>query len=305
MRTLCMSLATFAVATTLASAQGSLTPPPGSPAPVMKTLDQVEARTPISSAPFTISASGSYYLTGNLSVSSGNAINLNASDVTLDLNGFTISSSASPASGSGILLASSLRNITITNGHIRGSVTQLGGAFSGGGFQNGIFPFSGAPTNARISRISVSGCMSNGISLSQSDRSNVVESCTVSTIGGIGISADQIADSSAMECFSYGCVAAVISNSSGWAFDSAGITARVVQNCRGIGKTRGILAYEAVTNSYGQVASGNGPGIETYGTASFCRGSSQAGFAISAPIAIGCTAGSGTINSAQKHLGTP
>ncbi len=28
-------------------AQGSLTPPPGPPAPVMKTLDQVEARTPL------------------------------------------------------------------------------------------------------------------------------------------------------------------------------------------------------------------------------------------------------------------
>jgi hypothetical protein len=41
-------------------AQGSLTPPPGAPAPTMKTLDQIEARTPISSAPFTISAPGSY-----------------------------------------------------------------------------------------------------------------------------------------------------------------------------------------------------------------------------------------------------
>ena len=42
--------------------QGSLTPP-GAPAPTMKSLDQIEARTPISSAPFTINASGSYYLT--------------------------------------------------------------------------------------------------------------------------------------------------------------------------------------------------------------------------------------------------
>jgi hypothetical protein len=44
------------------SAQGSLTPP-GAPAPAMKTLAQIEPRTPIASAPFTISAPGSYYLT--------------------------------------------------------------------------------------------------------------------------------------------------------------------------------------------------------------------------------------------------
>src|SRR6185295_16428367 len=76
-----------------ALAQGPLTPP-GAPAPTMKTLDQVEARTLISSAPFTISQPGSYYLTANLTVSSGNAITIAASGVTLDLNGFTISSTA-------------------------------------------------------------------------------------------------------------------------------------------------------------------------------------------------------------------
>ena len=47
--------------------QGTLTPP-GAPLPTMKTLDQIEARTAIpgGSAPYTISAPGSYYLTGNL-----------------------------------------------------------------------------------------------------------------------------------------------------------------------------------------------------------------------------------------------
>jgi parallel beta-helix repeat protein len=77
------------------SAQGSLTPP-GSPAPVMKTLDQIEPRTPISSLPYTISESGSYYLTGPLqSASSG--IMIEADDVTLDLMGFTIRGSRSPS----------------------------------------------------------------------------------------------------------------------------------------------------------------------------------------------------------------
>ena len=56
-------------------AQGSLTPP-GPPALTMKTLQQVEPRVPISSAPFTISQPGSYYLTTNLTVSGGDAITL-------------------------------------------------------------------------------------------------------------------------------------------------------------------------------------------------------------------------------------
>src|SRR5437868_13887701 len=72
-------------------AQGNLTPP-GAPAPTMKTLDQVEARIPISSVPYTISASGSYYLTTNVTATVSNAITIAASGVTLDLNGFTISS---------------------------------------------------------------------------------------------------------------------------------------------------------------------------------------------------------------------
>jgi len=79
----------------------------------MKTLDQVEARTPISSAPFTINASGSYFLAGNLPVASGNGVTVNADNVTLDLNGFTIASTASPASGTGVRITGNGRNVTI------------------------------------------------------------------------------------------------------------------------------------------------------------------------------------------------
>src|SRR5687767_7720762 len=70
--------------------QGNLTPP-GAPAPTMKTLDQIEPRIPIGSVPFTINAPGSYYLTGNLNTATTNAIIIRASDVTLDLRGFTLS----------------------------------------------------------------------------------------------------------------------------------------------------------------------------------------------------------------------
>src|SRR5215831_10671546 len=86
-------------------AQGSLTPP-GAPAPGMKTLAQLEPRAPIASAPFTISTSGSYYLTTNLNVSAGDAISIATNGVTLDLGGFTISSTAPSAAGYAIRLNS-------------------------------------------------------------------------------------------------------------------------------------------------------------------------------------------------------
>src|SRR5437762_3077985 len=67
--------------------QGPLTPP-GPPAPLFKTLQQIEPRTPISSAPFTISAPGSYYLTTNLT--GGTGITISANEVNLDLMGFRL-----------------------------------------------------------------------------------------------------------------------------------------------------------------------------------------------------------------------
>src|ERR1035438_9382322 len=103
------------------SAQGSLTPP-GAPAPTMLTLSQVEPRTPITNTTaVTISSPGSYYLTTNITVTAGDAITITASGVTLDLNGFTVSSSAGSPAGTGILLAGGNTDITILNGHIQGT----------------------------------------------------------------------------------------------------------------------------------------------------------------------------------------
>src|SRR5438874_1365585 len=165
--------------------QGPLTPP-GAPSPSMKSLDQIEARTAISTAPFTITTSGSYYLTQNLTVASATAITISASNVTLDLNGFTISSTESPAaSSSGILIASGLSNVTIVNGLIASNVNYSGGSYSGTGFGNGIAYTGTAPSSARVQGVSVYHCLSHGIYLGFN--SSVAQGCVVNTAGGSGI----------------------------------------------------------------------------------------------------------------------
>lgn len=82
----------------LLCAQGALTPP-GAPAPTMRSLDQLDGRIPISASTtpgdagstFIISSSGSYYLTGNVTGTSGrHGISVNADNVTIDLRGYTL-----------------------------------------------------------------------------------------------------------------------------------------------------------------------------------------------------------------------
>jgi hypothetical protein len=108
-------------------AQGSLTPP-GAPAPTMKSLDQLEARTIVNAAntpgnstnTFIINAPGSYYLTGNITGASGkHGISIQTNDVTLDLNGFSIISGGGGAFR-GINVLGVQKNFCIRNGTVRG-----------------------------------------------------------------------------------------------------------------------------------------------------------------------------------------
>src|SRR5579863_106653 len=80
-------------------AQGSLTPPAG-PAPTMKTLAQIEPRSPISALPFVITNSGAYYLTTNLTgISGSDGIIVQADNVDLDLSGFALIGVAGSGNG--------------------------------------------------------------------------------------------------------------------------------------------------------------------------------------------------------------
>lgn len=100
-----------------ASAQGSLTPP-GPPGVTMRSLQQVEPRIPIASVPFTITNAGSYYLTGNLT-STGTGVEIMASDVTLDLMGFSLTGGNTNLGINLMGAGAPLRNIRVRNGNIR------------------------------------------------------------------------------------------------------------------------------------------------------------------------------------------
>jgi hypothetical protein len=114
----------FYVAT--AFAQGALTPP-GAPAATMKTLDQIEPRTMVNSVNtpgdvnnlFIIGQPGAYYLTSNLTGVSGKyGITIFASNVQLDLNGFTVQGAA--GSSSGIYIPNAVTNVAVRNGSVNG-----------------------------------------------------------------------------------------------------------------------------------------------------------------------------------------
>ena len=108
--------------------QGALNPPPGAPAPTMKSLDQVEPRILMSAintpgdvaSTFIISAPGSYYLTGNFIGEPGkHGISIQANDVTLDLNGFALISGGGGATR-GVNVPALQTGICIRNGNVRG-----------------------------------------------------------------------------------------------------------------------------------------------------------------------------------------
>jgi hypothetical protein len=252
-------------------AQGSLTPS-GAPAPMMKTLAQMEPRTAITgTGAVTISVPGSYYLTTNITVASGDAITIAANNVTLDLNGFSISSTLAAAAGSGILLSGGRTNIAIHNGHIISGVTNNAGTFSGSGFNYGIYYNSAPPHSVRVKDVSVTGVLVYGLYLGQGN-SSVATACTVDGVGLYGIFCDSVADSTVSNCGYLGIYGTSVVNSYGYSVGSSyGVFATTALNCSGYNNSSGVGLY-AVTaqNCYGSTASG-GDGLYA-ATAENCYG---------------------------------
>ncbi len=270
--------------------QGALTPP-AAPGPTMKSLDQIEARTPISAAPFTITASGSYYLTTNVTVSSGDAITISANNVTLDLNGFTISSTRPVATtDTAIQLNGARTNISIYNGHISSGVTNTAaGVFGGSGFGTGISYSTFPPFNVRVKDVSIAGMLSFGIVLNTGN-STVVQSCTISGAGFYGILADTISDSTAVNCGQFGvnCITAHNCKGSVVGPGGAGVKAFTADNCHGSSSGNGDgLDATCANNCYGE-SLGSGFGEYIFSTATGCVGYSATGIGLSAFIANVC-----------------
>ncbi len=200
-------------------AQGPLTPP-GPPAPAMKSLDQIAStgievnstNTPGDVAyAFIIAAPGSYYLSRNIAAT-GNGIRINSSGVSLDLNGFIISSPGTNQGATGIALGNNVQDIAIANGRIVGATVYDGTTYSGTGFSRG-FSSGTTAVNVRVSHITISNCALYGIYLGSELNSTAVDHCNVRVIGSDGITAGNVTNSTAHLCGGYGIAALSVANS--------------------------------------------------------------------------------------------
>ena len=154
-------------------AQGPLTPPPGAPAPTMRTLDEVEPRINLqrtinplptdASYHYIINAPGSYYLSANLGVTKVNGIQINTEGVTLDLNGFEISR-ASGTGGNGIEIPATSHRACIRNGSLKGFAYGINSPFLSPGYARAC----------EFLNLGVSNCTFAGI---YTGEASVLESC--------------------------------------------------------------------------------------------------------------------------------
>lgn len=298
----------------IAFAQGALTPA-APPAPSMRSLGQLEARLPLQAGSsgitvtdgrIQIGAAGSYYLTGNLTVATGTAIAVKVSDVTVDLGGFTLSSTASPAAGYGVEIALGAANVTIRNGHIRSGETVSNNVFTAGpGFTSGIYGLSLSTTT--VEDVSVVGVPHYGILLNPGTQTNAVRRCFVDTCAGPGITATRATDCTASQCDS-GFVVLIAANCSTKSVTGSGIAATTVSDCDAFSVGGAAISAVVVRNSTALSSATSGssiaagcvshcysygstiPAIYVTGTASFCHATGGAsGGGISGRFAFGCT----------------
>lgn len=181
---LCVCAVGLAIAPPRA-AGGPLDPPAGAVASTGKTLVEVEPRTIVNDANapgdadslYQITQPGSYYLAGNITgVAGKHGIEIAASNVTLDLNGFSVNGVTAGGFFSGVAVSGvGLENITVVNGSVRGWEGD------GGLDLAGIF----GSTNCRVEGVLASKNTLVGIRLGAGC---TVTNCSATDNGGDGIS---------------------------------------------------------------------------------------------------------------------
>lgn len=165
---------------------GPLSPPAGAPVSTGRTTDEIFNKIPAGGAgdgrtailggtsTVTITQPGSYVLIGNITVASGDAIVIAASDVTLDLNGFTVT--ASDTTSTCVTSAIPARsNVTIRNGTVIGGSVGVGGAYTLG---------------LLLEDIKIMSAKRNGISLASVAVPVVVRRCQILDTGSTTTLAD-------------------------------------------------------------------------------------------------------------------
>lgn len=203
--------------------QGSLSPP-GPPAPMMRTLEQIEPRIPITSLPWVITDPGSYYLTTNLVTAAPvHGITVQADHVTIDLRGFALVG-AGPFGGNwnAINVPGSQVNLKVLNGTIA--------KWSGEGV-SATFSRNGQLENLRVTEAGRNGlhvgdgwtvlaCVahSNGFYLAgspgiQANRHSVIKDCTAHLNNGPGIFTGE--GSVIVGCSAYSNMAGIVGAPSG------------------------------------------------------------------------------------------
>jgi parallel beta-helix repeat protein len=169
----CFGMAAFM--TPAAGAPADALYPTGAPSPVMKTLNQVEPRTPLSAASSVISQPGSYYLATNLVTSLDRGLEIRCDNVTLDLMGFSVSGGQS-SGYSGIWIngddGAPLRNVVVRNGTV--SHFDVGVRIE-------------HASGCRLEQLTVCSNLTEGIMLSGVCEGNRVSACLIGRNGRYGV----------------------------------------------------------------------------------------------------------------------
>jgi len=192
--------------------------------------------TKITSLPYTITASGYYYLTGNLSYAGGNAITVNNDNVTIDLMGFSLIGPSNSSLYSGIYM-NGRKNVEVRNGTVSG-------------WHLGVSEYSNAGSHHRMIGVRANGNR-YGIYLNGTD--HLIKGCIASqgTFGsgsGLVIGTGTIGGCTAMNFIK-------VDSYSGFGIFIGGGTAsgNVVANCTGTSAI-GIYAIGSATISHNQVS---------------------------------------------------